>query len=310
MYNAEIKERFLSENKNADAGTRPVFVVMEQYETVLQKDVSLMSVSEMPMYLNDSKLALELGSIEGAISKLRRYAKWCVSQGFVSPDQSGILQISTDDIDPSGAMSRMFFRDEQDFLYSMRKVADFEDLQNGVIALCLGWLGLSARKSVALRDGGVDLVSRTISDPSGTVIVNGFSDDIARIFELYRATKTATRQNGATPYAVIKDLSHDGFIKRVCSPNSARLGNPVSERQLITYVNKLNQKYAMLGYSPRFSMENANRCGGLYRLWKLENDGIDVLNKQNADIVEQVYGHGVYRKIAWQYKFYKKAFNL
>lgn len=310
MYNAEIKERFLSENKNADAGTRPVFVVMEQYETVLQKDVSLMSVSEMPMYLNDSKLALELGSIEGAISKLRRYAKWCVSQGFVSPDQSGILQISTDDIDPSGAMSRMFFRDEQDFLYSMRKVADFEDLQNGVIALCLGWLGLSARKSVALRDGGVDLVSRTISDPSGTVIVNGFSDDIARIFELYRATKTATRQNGATPYAVIKDLSHDGFIKRVCSPNSARLGDPVSERQIITYVSRMNQKYTALGYSPRFSMENANRCGGLYRLWKLENDGIDVLNKQNADIVEQVYGHGVYRKIAWQYKFYKKAFNL
>lgn len=310
MYNAEIKERFLSENKNADAGTRPVFVVMEQYETVLQKDVSLMSVSEMPMYLNDSKLALELGSIEGAISKLRRYAKWCVSQGFVSPDQSGILQISTDDIDPSGSMSRMFFRDEQDFLYSMRKVADFEDLQNGVIALCLGWLGLSARKSVALRDGGVDLVSRTISDPSGTVIVNGFSDDIARIFELYRATKTATRQNGATPYTVIKDLSHDGFIKRVCSPNSARLGDPVSERQIITYVSRMNQKYTALGYSPRFSMENANRCGGLYRLWKLENDGIDVLNKQNADIVEQVYGHGVYRKIAWQYKFYKKAFNL
>lgn len=310
MYNAEIKERFLSENKNADAGTRPVFVVMEQYETVLQKDVSLMSVSELPIYLNDSKLALELGSIEGAISKLRRYAKWCVSQGFVSPDQSGILQISTDDIDPSGAMSKMFFRDEQDFLYSMRKVADFEDLQNGVIALCLGWLGLSARESVALRDGDVDLVSRTIFDPSGTVIVNGFSDDMARIFELYRATKTATRQNGATPYAVIKDLSHDGFIKRVCSPNSARLGNPVSERQLITYVNKLNQKYAMLGYSPRFSMENANRCGGLYRLWKLENDGVEVLNKQNADIVERVYGHGVYRKIAWQYKFYKKAFNL
>lgn len=310
MYNAEIKERFLSENKNADAGTRPVFVVMEQYETVLQKDVSLMSVSELPIYLNDSKLALELGSIEGAISKLRRYAKWCVSQGFVSPDQSGILQISTDDIDPSGAMSKMFFRDEQDFLYSMRKVADFEDLQNGVIALCLGWLGLSARESVALRDGDVDLVSRTIFDPSGTVIVNGFSDDMARIFELYRATKTATRQNGATPYAVIKDLSHDGFIKRVCSPNSARLGNPVSERQLITYVNKLNQKYAMLGYSPRFSMENANRCGGLYRLWKLENDGVEVLNKQNADIVERVCGHGVYRKIAWQYKFYKKAFNL
>lgn len=309
MYNAEIKGRFLSENKGWADVLLKLFDSISDYEESNQKDFSEMSRAEVILYLNNVGF-LELSSLDTTISGLKRYSKWCVSQGFVSPEQSGILQISTDGIDPSVAMSKMFFRDEQDFLYSMRKVADFEDLQNGVIALCLGWLGLTARKSVALRDGGVDLVSRTISEPSGTVIVNGFSDDIARIFELYRATKTATRQNGNDTRTVIKDLSHDGFIKRVCSPNSARLGNPVSERQVITYVNKFNQKYTALGYSPRFSMENANRCGGLYRLWKLENDGVEVLNKQNAGIVEQVYGHGVYRKIAWQYKFYKKAFNL
>lgn len=309
MYNAEIKERFLSENKGWADVLLKLFDSISGYEESNQKDFSGMSKAEVILYLNNVGF-LELSSVDTTISGLKRYAKWSVSQGFVLPERPGILQISTDDIDPSGAMSKMFFRDEQDFLYSMRKVADFEDLQNGVIALCLGWLGLSARESVALRDGDVDLVSRTIFDPSGTVIVNGFSDDIARIFELYRATKTATRQNGDTTRIVIKDLSHDGFIKRVCSANSVRLGNPVSVRQVTTFVEKLNKKYTALGYSPRFSMENANRCGGLYRLWKLENDGVEVLNKQNADIVERVYGHGVYRKIAWQYKFYKKAFNL
>lgn len=309
MYNAEIKERFLSDNPGLKKTAPALFDDISEYEQVNKKDFSEMSKAEATLYLNNVGF-LEIGSVEGKIASLKRYAKWCVSQGFVSPEQSGILKISTADVDPSGAMSKMFFRDEQDFLYSMRKVADFEDLQNGVIALCLGWLGLTAREAIALRDGGVDLVSRTISDPSGAVIVNGFSDNIARIFELYRATKTATRQNGATPYAVIKDLSHDGFIKRVCSPNSDRLGDPVSARQLTTFVEKLNQKYTALGYSPRFSMENAQRCGGLYRLWQLENDGVEVLNKKNAGIVEQVYGHGVYRKIAWQYKFYKKAFNL
>lgn len=309
MYNAEIKERFLSENKGWADVLLKLFDSISDYEESNQKDFSEMSRAEVILYLNNVGF-LELSSLDTTISGLKRYSKWCVSQGFVSPEQSGILQISTDGIDPSVAMSKMFFRDEQDFLYSMRKVADFEDLQNGVIALCLGWLGLTARESVALRDGGVDLVSRTISEPSGTVIVNGFSDDIARIFELYRATKTATRQNGNDTRTVIKDLSHDGFIKRVCSPTSVRIGEQVSGQQINTYVSKMNQKYTALGYSPRFSMENANRCGGLYRLWKLENDGVEVLNKQNAGIVEQVYGHGVYRKIAWQYKFYKKAFNL
>lgn len=310
MYNAEIKERFLSEISETTANScRSMYDNTCGFEESFGKDLSCMSKGEFLSMLNNMEF-YELMTLDGFLTAQRRYAKWCVSQGFVSPEQSGILKISTDDVDPSGAMSKMFFRDEQDFLYSMRKVADFEDLQNGVIALCLGWLGLTAREAVALRDGGVDLVSRTISDPSGTVIVNGFSDNIARIFELYRATKTATRQNGATPYPVIKDLSHDGFIRRVCSPNSARMGDPVSERQIITYVRKINMKYIDLGYSPRFSMENAQRCGGLYRLLQLENDGVEVLNKKNAGIVEQVYGHGVYRKIAWQYKFYKKAFNL
>lgn len=310
MYNAEIKNRFLSEiSKNTANSCKSMFDNICGFEESFGKDISCMSKGEILSMANNMEF-YELMTLDGFLTTQRRYAKWCVSQGFVSLEQSGILQISTDDVDPSSAMSKMFFRDEQDFLYSMRKVADFEDLQNGVIALCLGWLGLSARESVALRDGSVDLVSRTVSDPSGAVIVNGFSDDIARIFELYRAAKTATRQNGATPYPVIKDLSHDGFIRRVCSPNSARLGDPVSERQIITYVRKINMKYIDLGYSPRFSMENAQRCGGLYRLWQLENNGVEVLDKKNAGIVEQVYGHGVYRKIAWQYKFYKKAFNL
>lgn len=310
MYNQEIKERFLSEltEKNAKS-CGSLFDRLSDFELSVGQDVASLGSAEFLMALSVLKI-YELPTLENTLTALRRYSKWCISQGLISGEQSGILQVSTDDVDPSSAMSKMFFRDKQDFLYSLRKVAEFDDLRNGVIALALGWVGLSTREALAIRDSGVDLVSRTISDPSGAVIVDGFSDDIARIFELYRAAKTATRENGATSFPIIKDLSHDGFIKRVCSPNSTRLGDPVSERQIITYVRKINMKYIELGYAPRFSMENAQRCGGLYRLWQLEHTGVDILNKKNADIVEKVYGHGVYRKIAWQYKFYKKAFNL
>lgn len=312
MYNPEVKERFLSEYASKGSNVKNIrgrFESMSKSEQLLSKDMAEMSKSEAVSSLNQLEF-LEMGSAEGFISVTKAYIRWCKDNNAFEDIADGFLQVSLSDIDPSSSMSKVFFRDEHDFLYSMRKVREFDELQNDVIALIFAWLGLSLDEALDIRDEDIDFETRKIYDRSGTVLVPWISDEFAEILQQYQRAKSAIRQNGTTTYEVIKDLSYDGFIKRVCSANSDKLGTKIPPRQLVSAINKLNQKYIALGFSPRFSVQNAQRCGGLHRLWIMEQSGFVVDDKKNASTVEEVYGSSKYRKILWQYKHYKRAFNL
>lgn len=310
MYNLEVKERFLSEyTGNGSKSIQGRFELMEQHERLLSKDIAEMSKDEAIASINKLEF-IEMGSAESILSALKCYVKWCIDNKVFENAIYGFLQVSLSDIDPSVSMSKIFFRDERDFLYSMHKVREFDELQNDVIALILAWLGLSLDEALYIRDEDIDFEARKIFDRNGGVLVPWISDEFAEVLYQYQRTKSAVRQNGTTTYEVIKDLSYDGFIKRVCSANSDKLGTKIAARQLVSAINKLNQRYVSLGFSPRFSIQNAQRCGGLHRLWLMEQSGFVVDDKKNASVVEEVYGSKQYRKILWQYKHYKRAFNL
>lgn len=310
MYNSEVKERFLSEY--TDNGTKSIrgrFEQLGESERLISKDIAEMSKAEAIASISNLEF-LELNSLESILTAIKGYAKWCIANRVFDNAECGVLQITPNDIDPSASISKMFFRDEHDFLYSMRKVREFDELQNDVIALIFAWLGLSLDEALDIRDEDIDFETRKIYDRSGVVLVPWISDEFTEILYQYQRAKSAIRQNGTTTYEVIKDLSHDGFIKRICSANSDKLGTKIPPRQLVSAINKLNQKYIALGFGPRFSVQNAQRCGGLHRLWIMEQSGFVVEDKKNASTVEEVYGSKQYRKILWQYKYYKKAFNL
>lgn len=311
MYNSEVKERFFdeysAEGYRKKFGAR--FDVIGKSENLLSKDIAEMTKDEAISSINTLDF-IELHSAETILFVLKKYVKWCISKQIFADAAGGILQVNPTDIDPSISMSKMFFRDEHDFLYSMRKVREFDELQNDVVALIFAWLGLSLDEALDIRDEDVDLETRKIYDRNGVVLVPWISDEFADVLQQYQRTKSALRQNGTTTYEVIKDLSYDGFIKRVCSVNSDKLGTRIPPRQLVTAINKLNQKYTAQGFSPRFSVQNAQRCGGLHRLWLMEQSGFNIDDKSNASTVEEVYGSSKYRKILWQYKYYKRAFNL
>lgn len=278
-------------------------------EQFLSKDFAEMTKEEAVYAVNQMEF-YELSSAEVTISVLKTYVRWCKDNMIFENYVGGFLQASVDDIDPSAEMAKLFFRDEHDFLYSLRKLREFNELHNDVVALVFIWIGIPLEKSVSIRDRNVDLETRKIYDEDGTVIASDFSDDILSILQQYRNTKTATRYNGTTGMTVMKDLSHDGFIKRVCTVKSSKLGEKVSDKQMSCAIGKLNQKYVELGFNPRFFPKNVQRSGALYRLWLLEQTGIDISDKGNATIVEETYGSKQYRSIKWQYKYYKIAFNL
>ena len=312
MYNSEVKERFLSEYASKGSNVKNIryrFDNIGNFEQFISKDMAQMSKNEAISALNQLEF-LEMSSAEGFLSVTKTYIRWCKDYEVFDDIAEGFLQVSLTDIDPSLSMSKMFFRDERDFLYSMRKVREFDELQNDVIALIFAWLGLSLDEALDIRDNDVDFEARKIYNRNGTTVVSWISDEFIEILYQYQRMKSAIRQNGTTTYEVVKDLSHDGFIKRVCSVNSDKLGTKIPPRQLVSAINKMNKKYVELGFAPRFSVQNAQRCGRLHRLWVMEQSGFMVDDKRNANTVEEVCGSKQYRKILWQYKHYKRAFNL
>ena len=313
MYNSEIKEQFLSEY-SANYGSvngiiRSFFEKTEAVERLLSSDIAEMTKSEVISAINQSDF-LEMSTAEVALSVSKSYYSWCVHNNIFSSSGDGLFRVTLDDIDPSSYMSKALFRDERDFLYSMRKVREFDGLYNEVVALVLSWLGLSISEIMSIHEDGVNFDERKVYARDGSILVPWFSDEFAEVLMLYKRTKSATRQNATTVYEVIKDLSYDGFMKRVCSPNSDKLGTALPARQISSAIDRMNHQYADLGFDPRFSMRNAQRCGGLNRLFSLEQSGISVDDKKNAAVVEKTYGSKQYRRIRWQYKYYKKAFNL
>lgn len=310
MYNQEVKDRFLSEyTGNGSKSVRGRFELLSDAEVLFAKDIAEMTVNEASAAVQRLEL-IELSSAESALSVIKCYVRWCLENGIFDNADGGFLKLSVSDIDPSRLMSKVLFRDERDFIYAMHKVRNFDELQNDVIALVLGWLGLSIDEALDLRDSDVDFESRKIYNRNGAVIVPWISDELIEILSVYQRTKSAIRQNGTTTYEVVKDLAHDGFIKRVCSASSDKLGTKIPARQIISAIEKMNRQYVSLGFASRFSMTNVQRCGGLHRLWQMEQNGVVIDDKRNARVVEEVCGSKQYRKILWQYKHYKAAFNL
>lgn len=313
MYNQEIKERFLSEGlssgSNASTSKPAIFEKLGEHETVMGKDIFQMSINELELASSLVEI-FEYNSAAQVSSLIKMYCSWCYETG-VSQDKPAGTDFTIKNIDPTTQFARVYFRDELDFRNSLRKVRTFNEGYPEVVILTMAWLGLDVQAVLSLREQDVDLINRKIFAQDGSVLISWFSDEILDIFTEFSRCKSGMRENGNTTYMVVKDLSHDVFLKRFCASDSPKMGTPISLKQARSAVDKVNKQYKNMGFPPRFTQINIMRSGGLSRVFQLEQNGVNVMHRDNMDIVMQAYGIGKdYRKIMWQYKFYKKAFNL
>lgn len=313
MYNQEIKERFLSEydSKSSYVSTRSTLLDnIGEYEKFLCKDIAEMTKDEAVRAINSLEMC-EYSTATTSITTLKAYAKWCKVNGYFKESNFGISEITIDDVDPTSIMSKILFRDENDFIYSMRKVRSFDEGYPEVVYLALAWLGVDQKYALIMKDSAVDLVNRKIYDEKGNVIVNQISDGVLFVLTEFVRCNVVQRENGTSVYDLIKDLSVDRFIKKFCVRSSEKMGQPFSTNQIWSSTFKLNRAYTELGYAPRFTYTNVQESGGLYRIWQLEQSGVDVFAKKNIPLVLSAFGKSKqYTKVIWKYKFYKKAFNL
>lgn len=305
MYNQEIKERFFAASSQNESKRR----YLEQLSSAEESaglDVCQMTRAQAIEAIRISG-GYDLSTFNNLVSCSKAYAKWCYNNGIYPESPYGIMGVSPSDINPEECIREYIFKSEESLIEVLSRYAQIYDGYVEVIACIFAWLGID--DPLSIRDADVFIEGRKIIR-NGTVIVDGFSDFVCDFLSRYKALKSSTRDNGTTTYVVIKDRSHDTFIKRFCPPTSPKLGKKMDIRVIQSAMYELNNKYVLDGGKPIITYRNIMKSGSLSRLYKAEQSGLQVFDKANKDIVEGFFYRSDYRSIVWLYKHYKIAFNL
>lgn len=305
MFNQEIKEQFFSQPKKPEI-KRGFFERLSQSEESLGIDICQMSRSQAIEAIQRIG-SYDIGTFNTYISAAKAYAKWCYNSGLFPDAPYGILGVSALDINPQDFIRENIFLTEDELVNSIKTIVPIYEGYVEVIACIFAWLGID--DPLSIHDADVFIEGKKIVR-NGIVVVDGFSDFVADFLTQYKRLKTSTRENGTTIYTVVKDRSHDTFIKQFCSVNSTKFGKKMDIRVVQTAINKLNQKYEEAGNSPRITYRNIMKSGSLSRLYQAERNGLDVFDKSNLKVVEGFFYQTNYRSILWLYRNYKEAFNL
>ena len=308
MYNQEIKERFLIETSANHKFTSGREAIMEQlgvHEEFLKKDLSEMSVSEVVDAVKNTKIAT-YNTAASACTLIKNYVKWCEDASLFDNINTELLSIVVDDIDVSGYIGRLFFKNESDFIQALKSARPFDDGYYDVIVMIFAWLGIEQDLAMRIKITDVDFENKAVFLENKQV---SFSDPLKEILELYSKTKIGTRLNKNGPREVYRDDSFDWFIRKF-SPRS-QLGKELTKSQVKSLIHDMNQIYVDLGNEPKFTVGNVLASGAMSRVLQLEQSGVDVFSPKNRAIV--VSNHGLNAKpyeITWMYKNYKRAFSL
>lgn len=312
MYNEEIKRKFFEDDlyKKIKCGSSDVlFAELSEFESKIGKDVYQMTYEEIKEAVNSIDF-LESGTLNKSISTLKSYAKWCAQNGVFNDCPGGIFAISTKDVDPAIAMEKRLFKDENSLNAAISKVRTFSDGYPEVMAAVLLWSGLTMPEVFRLRDEHINLETGVVLSEDGSEVIAELSPWALLKAQVYARTRSGFRDSGNGPYEVVCDRSFDSFVKRFCSTNAKNYGKRLSYNQIVDAIYRMNEAYRDLGYTQQFSSTNIRRSGALYRLWKLEQSGVNLEAPENRTLVESTYGAKKYYGIIWQYKNYKRAFNL
>lgn len=308
MYNREIKEQFLAEyDGNRVIGARPNLELISVYEELFQKDLAEMSFNEAVEAIS----GLNIGTYKtaaGVQSFIRSYVKWCEQFNKFKNINLELCSINADDIDCSKRLCELVFKSEDELIKELGSVRPFDEGYPESIAVLLTWIGVKQSEISSIKISDVNLEKRWVYIRDRDLFAS-FSEKIADIFRVYEKTKVGYRSAGGDSRPVFRDDSHDGYVKKYFPKGKS--GDPFTSVQIKHIVHHLNSIYVDNGNPPKFTGSNILMSGALYRVWELEQRGIDVFSIKNKKMVSNAFiAKANLYEILWLYKNYKRAFNL
>ena len=311
MYNQEIKEQFIAEHATGEKerfGWRSMFETIGEYESLVGKDLSEMSIPEVVEALKPAVIGT-YGTAAGVQCMIKAYARWCVDNcPFLYPNKA-LSGLEIDDIDASEYYSKTIFTSEDELIFELESVRRFDEGFMEGLVLVLAWIGIEQKDVLSVNIRDVDLQERTIYVERLKKAVS-FSERIADVLKVYEKTKVGSRSAGGTTRPVYRDDSYNTYVRKY-SPKGQLGEKPLTPSRIRNAVGTINELYIAQGKPSRLWNGNIVASGALYRVRLLELSGVDVFSKKNKDAVVEAFGvKSKLHEVLWMYRNYKRAFNL
>lgn len=308
MYNQEIKEQFLAEyDGNRKLSARANFESIANYEELCQKDLAEMTFYEALEAIKN----LDIGTYSTAFgikTFIKSYVTWCHQYSKFKNTNLDLCSIDVDDVDCSRRIRELTFKSEDELIKELSSVRPFDEGYPEAIAILLTWIGVKQNEIASIRVSDVNLEKQWVYVPSSDLFVS-FSDKIAEIFRVYEKTKVGYRSSGGDSRPVFRDDSYDRYVRKYLPKDKS--SDPYTSVQIKHITHHLNTIYVDRGNPPKFTGSNVLMSGALYRVWMLEQRGVDVFSIKNKKEVANAFvvKANLY-EILWLYRNYKRAFNL
>lgn len=316
MYNEEIKRKFLEwyyQGHKQNSQHLRYFEIVQPFEESVGKDIAELDSKEAKECLSTLEIT-SIGSVRNMISLFRQYLKWCDEYEVFQNIRAGFRNVKENEFDMSHSFSEVYFKDEDNFLQTLRAAREFDNGYPDVPYFIFSWLGLSKEYAVSVRESDVDLEDKVIYTPDGSICAMGFSDEIRDILQTFKNCKVGTRGTGAGHRIVYKDMSTDVFIKRFLprgTKSADKAGTPYTTIQMDGQINKYKTFGLPEDLLKKLTYHNVLRSGIFSRLYAIEKSGVDVLAKENwflTAVINESYTGA--RNLRKNYEEYKRAFNL
>lgn len=313
MYNEEVKRKFLEwyyQGHSLQSKHEKWFNDIEEFERKVGKDLSEFDEKEAFECVNSIGL-MSSGYARAMLSLFKTYTKWCADYGISSSRESGVAVLKNNKIVLSTGFSSSYFKDEKEFLQTLRLVHEFDNGYPDIPYLIFAWLGLSKEYALSVMESDVDLEDKVIYYPDGSICAMGFSDEIRDVLREFKNCKVATRGTGRGPRTVYKDMSVDVFIKRFEKHGSDKFGVPYTGEQIEAQFRQARAAINRNESVDKLSFKKVRKSGIFNRLYKIELSGVNVTSIENKPMVLPIIdGVMVYYDFLKDYKAFKEAFNL
>lgn len=285
MYNAEVKERFLStiEDEKSAKTMRNYLRKFSDAESISEKDIAQMDAQEA-ITATKKINAKSKSTVRNALTNVKKYVSWCVNNSVLQDCEGGFMQIGEGDIESEDP--DVYILSENDLISSMRKACDFSECSPGVPYLLFTWLGMDKKEIIGLKDSQVDLERRVVYGKDGELLIRDFSENIRDILEDYRNCKVVYMYGTNKP--VYRDMSLDTFLKRFTTKPSY-IGKPYSVSAVEAQVGIMNEAYKKMCHESKLTPLNVARSGRFFRLFITEYTlGDDITADRNRALFDEI----------------------
>lgn len=313
MYNEEQKLHFLNtiESESSRKAITSMFNRFEEYEDELRQDIAEWHIDQIYNTI-EGMYIFDFGTIKQYLSTLTSYKRY-VASIHNSNNRNDLIvlpKLDASNVDITQNIRRVFIKSPSMLKSEIEKTIDPSQGYYVCAAACFAWLGIDTKTMPHIKDSAVDFHNKSIVDEEYNIAIYNIPEEIIDVLRQYWEADEAIRWHHAP--CRVYPIYNGKFLHVMSGANSKKQSAPIKYTSIRNDFAKMAQMAKTSENTPsRLEYPNILRSGGMYRLYQLEKEGIDIFAGKNDELLQTTYSApGKLFDIRSLYRQYKRAFDL